>query len=86
MRTQDVTFAAFCNRETYSRHMRIGATICDRRAISINMPITRLDTATTPNVPVLKISIHPGDAALTPSYILIDLAEQFTAGRSDNLV
>lgn len=76
----DVTFAVFCNGETYSRHMRIGATICDRRAISINMAITRGDTATTANVPVLKISIHPSDAALTPSYILIDLAEQLTSG------
>lgn len=52
----------------YSRHMRIGATICDRRAISINMAITRVNAATTANVPVLKISIQRRRRTNTPSY------------------
>lgn len=59
---------------TYSRHMRTGATICDRRAIPINMGITRVDTATTANVPILKINIHNVAAALTRLVTFIDFA------------
>lgn len=44
--------------------MRIGATICNIRAISIKMAITRGATTTTPNVAVLKISIQTVGAAV----------------------
>ena len=56
----------------YSRHTRIGATICNIRVISINMAITRGATTTTPNAMLLKISIHSVDTTLTRPVTLID--------------